>query len=1307
MTKNSPHSSYLAATRDGVALVIILGFLVLLSGLTLAFFSRAILERQVSNSSAAQNKADLLARSAAEVIVGDLKTEMVLGSVAKPPQFADGSYLYTPQSNQYMEPLRFGTPSPSGVPADSIPNLVRRSVRGDTASGPAAVSGTTTPPFVPSRASAVNSTTDLSANGRAVSLARWNSHYLIPRQSTSTTIDSTPISAFTPPDWVMVTSSGPEVITAPSSKVIGRYAYAIYNEGGLLDVNAAGFPVPTSTPTSSPYPRYKGTVAFADLEQLPYFSSSSSSAYANIVNNIVGWRNYASAQPGSTLTSNYSFDDTAAARYYNYIFPLDRNQNEIPKPSPALVGPNFLTANPSPSPSPVTAASRTDQAFTSREALLKFRRATGMSQNVLQYLGTFSRDLDQPSYFPSANLPPVQSGPTTNGTYGTGNDAYPPDQNNPINPAFLKIRVQVPFPRADGSMAVVGEPLVKQRFPLSRLDLLGVANPTSAQLALITTYFGLTRTGPEQWSYNHGTAGKIHTLTDVQGFNREPDFFELLKAAINVGSLGKGACPLYNGISSEGTGVAADWNDGSGAAFEAQKNDTVVDLQLFQIGANIIDQYDADSVPTQIYVDSTHTVSGIEDLPYIYRVRDRAVQTSVGTGCLLLVPTLWNPHSQIAKPSTAAPTHFRFGVVPHFIGGIPAGPATLQINYAESTQNTKVSDYIATFTAKWPLSSTSPPECPSPLTFDVGTSTGNNFREPIMLAEANKPAGTNLGGGTLTPETYPGGATLTGATIQVTPGRSLVGCAPTFSGASVFPWYPPQESPTLRHWAYQADYTSSPLVDCYLECQDPSSGRWVQYDKQTLQWNQATQFNWNTDTAGRAVWDITDADINTGLKYQNKENLMMGATRFDPRMSRWGLYHSAYVNDIHPSTPGTSSYVYPSVRPYNATSWGSHIGNLADKGFVNAFAQYVNNAQYYPDRGYRGVAPGYWEENSVRVMPLNNVTADSTTEGTHFTQATDSAKAHYNRDPDGIVRRAMGGYASDTVQGGATTAGTNVGLPLVPSDSYGIQESRPVVLNRPFRSVAELGYVCRGTPWGNLNMTFPESGDVALLDVFCINETQNTSGIVAGRVDVNTRQPAVLQALIANALTEDEKGTSIPNSATIPTLSVGSKPPGTVDTPPGQVARLLYNLTTSTDQNKGPLTNRSELIGRPLPSLSVSNVDPDVGFTGFAHDIGITPIPTEGSPLNSQLHGQPAALIPRLRLAAMRALGDSTTPRVWNLMVDIVAQSGHYPTNNTVSTPQAKLANFVIDGERRYWLHVAIDRYTGQVLDAQYEPVSE
>jgi hypothetical protein len=66
-----------------------------------------------------------------------------------------------------------------------------------------------------------------------------------------------------------------------------------------------------------------------------------------------------------------------------------------------------------------------------------------------------------------------------------------------------------------------------------------------------------------------------------------------------------------------------------------------------------------------------------------------------------------------------------------------------------------------------------------------------------------------------------------------------------------------------------------------------------------------------------------------------------------------------------------------------------------------------------------------------------------------------------------------------------------------------------------------------------------------------------------------------------------------------------------------------------------------------------------------------------------------------------RALGDTCQTRTWNLMIDVIAQSGRY------SPIATNLSDFVVEGEKRYWLHVAIDRFTGEVIDQQLELVNE
>jgi hypothetical protein len=43
--------------------------------------------------------------------------------------------------------------------------------------------------------------------------------------------------------------------------------------------------------------------------------------------------------------------------------------------------------------------------------------------------------------------------------------------------------------------------------------------------------------------------------------------------------------------------------------------------------------------------------------------------------------------------------------------------------------------------------------------------------------------------------------------------------------------------------------------------------------------------------------------------------------------------------------------------------------------------------------------------------------------------------------------------------------------------------------------------------------------------------------------------------------------------------------------------------------------------------------------------------------------------------------------RTWNLLIDVIAQSGKYkPKSDLTGT------NFVVEGEKRYWVHIALDR---------------
>ena len=201
------------ASKQGTALLIVLALVVLLTGVSVAYLSRTTGDRQVAHASFSQSKVDELAASAMDLVIGDFQREIANGSSPTPSPLPTTSpiplptatpFVYPPWASANIIPMRNGT-------APAIPNLIRRSLRYDEAGGVNAMPSPS--PGVPSRASAVGST-QASANGRFVTLPRWNKHYLIPRPAGALATDTTPIAAFTAPDWVVLTRNGPAAFSA-------------------------------------------------------------------------------------------------------------------------------------------------------------------------------------------------------------------------------------------------------------------------------------------------------------------------------------------------------------------------------------------------------------------------------------------------------------------------------------------------------------------------------------------------------------------------------------------------------------------------------------------------------------------------------------------------------------------------------------------------------------------------------------------------------------------------------------------------------------------------------------------------------------------------------------------------------------------------------------------------------------------------------------------------------------------------------------------------------------------------------------
>jgi hypothetical protein len=114
------------------------------------------------------------------------------------------------------------------------------------------------------------------------------------------------------------------------------------------------------------------------------------------INSIVGWRNYATTQRTGASFGNFTFagdNCTIQDSYGSYLldfgdppFSFDLNDQPVP-----------VSVYPFSAVFPVTSNSRTDQAFMTRQQLLRLRSSLGFSQNVLQYMGTFSRERNKPA----------------------------------------------------------------------------------------------------------------------------------------------------------------------------------------------------------------------------------------------------------------------------------------------------------------------------------------------------------------------------------------------------------------------------------------------------------------------------------------------------------------------------------------------------------------------------------------------------------------------------------------------------------------------------------------------------------------------------------------------------------------------------------------------------------------------------------------------------------------------------------------------------------------------------------------------
>ena len=1042
--------------RRSVALIVTLAILAILLTMLIGFVVSTKQDRGATQSYGDSLRADQIALGGLDAVVASVRAEIAAPGL---------STNFTSNNFTVSYPLH----ATNAVVQDTVTNAVYPLVKVSGA-GSYLANGNT---YIAIPLSGAVSTAG-SLNNRRVTLGRWNKPQLVPAAAAS---------LFPAPQWVVVGRRGafapaganPAALgctpgLASPNEVVGRYAYAVYDLGGLLDVNVAGYPSGASG--------NRGLMPWADLSQLG--AAPALAAFPGI-------RNAASAPAYAAAVTN------GAAN-------------------------GFLTVAPG------------DTAFLSRQELIRYAASNGFAA-ALPSLTVFSRELNGPTWAPGQ---PVGSALVyTNAAAFTGNGT--------VSNFFLpSVRATTAFTRGNGLPAVVGEPAAKYRFPLDQIGVLQAGLDTAA----IGKYFGLakdTSAGAyKKWIYTNPTgvsgptaATRILPLNAIT--TREPDFFELLKATILTGSLGK-------------VGRGDDY------AGNAGDPDAATDNQIVQIGLNIIDQAGNDNLPTTV-VFKSNEFYGIKDLPYISQVFITCISshplTSPAAASASIFFNLWNPHQ------TTAVSMPRLRLIPLGDAGTTAGAYTLQ--------------YVIPPSDAWTAAASGTLSAAGGANSIVFSPAISSYRTPALLT----------------------GGTVSG-TATTLPGNSANG----FSLAA--PAAPATSSPGGVAWA-TAD--TGDQWRLYMKASNLSFALQYEYPAGSGAYHSYGVFAGQVSGANTSV-----IPLNAGLRFGYGPTLPL-------------VLNSTLSTALSSAAPYGNSYYFTKSDP-RTSRWTA----------------FWNTAAY--DSTTNGHALGGTNFKPFRLLPFGSADITTATSGYDISQWCVNTTGISYADADGVKR------PGDNFLGGAGNTPFTV-----PASTPASGDGRPLVLERPFASVGELGYAFRDLPWKSLDFSSSLSADAGLLDVFTVGDgaaRRTVSGRfweTAGRIGPNGPASAPLAALLAGA----QK-----NLVPTPLSS-------------GDAAALAGALTQFTAAPNSPLPNRAALADR---------------FLGVQPATVLGPVKTE-------------------REVVVRALAESTNTRTWNLLVDVIAQTGHYPAT------AATFDDFVVTGERRYWLHVAVDRYTGEIVDQQLEAVSD
>ncbi|MEM9446632.1 MAG: hypothetical protein AAGA18_14915 [Verrucomicrobiota bacterium] len=1059
-------------------------------------------------------------------------------------------------------------------------------------------------------ASSVSSDTP-SLNNRRITEEGWNAPRLLTEEQNLQTLAD----GF--PDWIYMDRNGP---TKPGNfskslsenmqdqklnydYVVGRYAYRIYDTSGLININVAGTPG-NLRPEEVARAERKGSLAWLDLynNPLPGYAGDSS-------------------DPLSIFNWKY---DTEAGDYDQYIEQYGQRFGFMVEPP---VAEGFQTNR---------FLDRTDLIYYAYSDTARNQFTAGNPEEFLTHVNTFSGAVNAPNWQP---LEEPEASPRE------------------MHASPYDVTVTQSFTRRDGTQARIGEPLMKTRFPLSMIALFNPDSDLSQtmteeeRLNKIEAYFGLEPEGLK-WRYDEENVKqgsgfsadqegetsrqRLLTFAEIANEGREPNFFEVLQAGIWPDSLGQTA---YDDNQLLEKNADSSNNDRSTNAFrhlqsflDTDSNARQLSRHIWQIGLNIIDQWDADDDPTVIArnpIDGggggvpddpfgqasaiiDHDLAGIENIPYLFalghhttiRINDdinydeaafpNLDQDSDGTADFQLPAqssvtlhwtlNMWNPHRNAAQSEAG---EYRLGFHGLFQEAsfkqerIDSGAGEIELWHGipqGSNGSGIVTAHVRNSEASNPGEGSGSPVSD----FISFTADAGDFAEPRLLKASDA---TNyadeLGGND---DHY------------------------TESGADVFGFYKGKYVLDNYQVPGDPDSNAASVVKNFKDYRF-----FIDSGQYHIQLEKRVEGSWlPVQTISVIEGELSSyiPRVSKELNYNNNDQQEFsknGIARLysffpDPRVTRFGLAHV-----------GTSD----PTRELGLNFDDNVLLSLIDRG------------------GAESVFSGFDSSNQGSY---------SWSRGHHF----DHKILGSNKPSDGQSYSDRG----DTEQ---IRVADNPNATFNYSD--GEIENRPIVLNRPFTSIAEMSYAGRDLPWKTLNLLNHEenvepeeaAADSALLELFSLNE----GSVRADMVNLNNVPREVLEAVVANTDVSPMEEEDVEATIT------------------GEQAEQLVN---EIEDYLGPRDNPINLLTN---SVDIAKM--------------IQSLP---SFRNRELKVQ--------RDALLSGLTDIHNARTWHLLIDVIAQSGNF------TNASRNLEDFFVTGQKHMIVQVAIDRFTGEIVNQQIEqPVEE